>query len=70
MQTYQNDIIIIVGFHQGPFPSLVFLGIQSDQSPRSPELRKVLGGNISRKKNAMCDLRGKIQGKVDDLNDS
>ena len=33
--------------------------------PRSPDLRKALADPIVRKKNAMCDLRGRIQKDLD-----
>lgn len=32
---------------------------------RSPDLKKAIGDPITKKKNAMCDLRGRIQGRID-----
>ena len=32
---------------------------------RAPDLKKVIGGHLRSKKNAMCDLRLKLQTQVD-----
>ena len=38
-----------------------------EQCPRSPEIARVVGGALSKKKNSRCDLRGTIQNKIDKL---